>query len=206
MTVRRLALSALIMAALFSACGRKSPAPAVVRPPPATPPQESPETKPDLTPVVPEETEKKPQPVQPSDPSAVEPPPTFLPSSFQVGEDKFQEGMFDDAALSYEEFLKENPDHEKCELARFKLGLCYAFSDSSLQFQGQARAAFESFISEYPKSPLRPQAEYILRLQADILKLKSDAKEKDKKIERLTEELARLKNIDLERRPSRPPR
>jgi methyl-accepting chemotaxis protein len=47
-------------------------------------------------------------------------------------------------------------------------------------------------------------AELILGLQAQIEKLKSDVKERDDRIKRLSDELQKLKDIDMQHRPTRP--
>ena len=69
----------------------------------------------------------------------------------------------------------------------------------------QAEADFKNLMARFPESPYRPQAEFILSMQAQIDRLKSDVKERDSKIHELTEELQKLKAIDMQRRPSRPP-
>jgi len=51
----------------------------------------------------------------------------------------------------------------------------------------------------------KSQAEFILMLQAQIEALKSDVKKREMRIKQLSEELQKLKEIDMQRRPSRPP-
>jgi len=199
---RMLALVPAILI-LCSGCAKKSNPPVIYRPPGTTTTQSKTESdEPPLEPVV-SLPEEKPKPT----PEAAEPEPDeIIPSSFQVGEEKFAGGSYQEAALSYEVFIKENPDHPKCDPANFKLGLSYAFTNNSLQSRRRARRQLGKFISEFPQSPYRRQAEFILGLHRDIDKLRSESLEKDKQLKRLAEELERLKKIDLDKRPARPPR
>jgi hypothetical protein len=189
---------------LFSGCNKKANPPVIYRPPSTTATQPEPKSKkPPLEPVV-LLPETKPERA----PAAEEPPPEpeeIIPSSFLVGEEKFASGSYQEAALSYEMFIRENPDHPKCDPANFKLGLAYAFTSSSLQSRRRSRRQLRDFIDRFPESPYRKQAEFILGLHRDIDRLRSESLEKDKQIKRLAEELERLKKIDLEKRPTRPP-
>jgi TolA-binding protein len=196
----------LLLATLFhaTACTRKANPPVIYRPPTTTTtqPKSEPE-KPPLEPVVllPDE---KPTPTPKVEPPTPEPE-ELVPSSFLIGEEKFASGSYQEAALSYEIFIKENPDHPKCDPANFRLGLSYAFTSNTARSRLRARQQLRSFIKKFPESPHRGQAEFILALEREIDKLRSDSLEKDKQIKRMAEELERLKKIDLEKRPTRPP-
>ena len=69
----------------------------------------------------------------------------------------------------------------------------------------EAGVAFRNVVAQFPDCPYRAEAEVILGLQGQIERLKNDAKEREEKLEQLSEELQKLKEIDLQRRPSRPP-
>jgi hypothetical protein len=193
---------ALLM--LLSGCAKKPTPPIIYRPAgsPSTQPKPDSE-KPPLEPVV-SLPETSPKPALDDEELAPEPV-EILPSSFQVGEEKFAVGSFQEAALSYEVFIKENPNHPKRDPADFKLALSYIFFDNSAQSLRRAQDQFRKFISQFPESPYRRQAEYILALQEEIDKLRSETAEKDRQLKRLAEELERLKKIDLGKLPPRPP-
>jgi hypothetical protein len=185
-------------------CAKKATPPVIYRPAgtPASQPKPASE-KPPIEPVLPT-PEAKPDPIPEPEKPAPEPE-EIIPSSFLVGEENFAAGSYQEAALSYEVFIRENPDHPKVDPANFKLGLAYAFVNDSPQSRLRARRQLRRFIENFPESPYRRQAEFILGLHRDIDKLRSESVEKDKQIKRLAEELERLKKIDLEKRPTRPP-
>ena len=78
-------------------------------------------------------------------------------------------------------------------------------SGGSTQELGEAQAAFKNVVALFPNSPYRAEAELILALQAQIDRLRGDVKEREERIHQLAEELQKLKEIDLQRKPSRPP-
>jgi outer membrane protein assembly factor BamD (BamD/ComL family) len=116
----------------------------------------------------------------------------------------FQLGNYVQAAKAYEAFLSANPKAKNRDEALFYLGLSRALAGDSSRNMRQAEAAFKRLISEFPTSQYRNQAEFILGFQVQIDKLKSDLKERDDKIKKLSDELQALKEIDLQRHPSRP--
>jgi tetratricopeptide (TPR) repeat protein len=126
------------------------------------------------------------------------------PSNLELGEMNFQIGHYPQAAKAYEAFLKSNPRSEDCDLALFHLGLSRALAKDSGRNMRQFETSLRRIISEYPKSPFRDQAEFILGLHSQAEKLRSDVKDRDDKIRKLSEELQALKDIDLQRRSSRP--
>jgi outer membrane protein assembly factor BamD (BamD/ComL family) len=143
-----------------------------------------------------------------------------------LGDDSFVTGNYTDAALSYETYLAGSataPDRDK---AMFRLGLAYVLADKSPQGAAKAQDQFRTLLRQFPKTRYRTEVEYILSLQTDLDKAQLDLrkrsanarernekikdmtekiKERDEKIRQLTQELDRMKKIDLERRPSRPP-
>lgn len=127
------------------------------------------------------------------------------PSSFELAEMEFKIGNYQQAAKSYEEFLSTNRESQDRPTALFHLGLARAFVSKSSEDMRQAEEHLRRLITEFPKTQYRKHAEFILGLLDQIDKLKSEVKEKDEKVKKLSEELKVLKEIDLSRRPSRPP-
>jgi hypothetical protein len=126
------------------------------------------------------------------------------PSSLDLGETSFQIGKYAQAAKAYEDYLKDNPKSAMRDRALFQLGLSKALAGDSIRDLHLAEAVFKKLIFEFPSSPYRDQAELILGLQNQVDKLKTDIKDREEKIKKLSEELQKLKEIDLQRRPSRP--
>ncbi len=136
------------------------------------------------------------------------PPPVPIPaplSTFQRGEKLFEDKKYSAAARVYEEYLRR-PDPKNHCTALFHLGISRILGGGgSPQGALEAEVAFKSVLTTFPNCPHRPEAEMILGLKAQIDRLKDDAKERDERIRQLTEELQKLKEIDLQRKPSRPP-
>jgi hypothetical protein len=143
----------------------------------------------------------KPEPIEPSPaPIAVS-----APNSFEMGESSFKSGDYPKAARYFEEYYKTGTKSENRDMALFYLGLSRALSNNANRNLRRADEALRRLISEFPTSPFRVPAEIILGLQAQVDGLQSDLKEKEAKIKQLSEELQKLKEIDMQRRPSRPP-
>jgi hypothetical protein len=158
--------------------------------------------------------ESAPQAVTPSvipssKPTPMEPAPApktiVVPSSFDVGVTNFKAGNYEKAARSFDDYLRNNANSENRDVALFHLGLSRAVSGNSGRNTRRAEDALKRLITEFPNSPYKGPAEFILGLQAQIESLKLDAKEKETKIKQLSDELQKLKDIDMQRRPSRPP-
>ncbi len=181
---------------MLTGCHKKR---AVVVPLPPPPVAAEDTAPPAVTPRVP--TPPTPAPLEPAPlPKTI----TAL-SNFEVGEMNFQAGNYRLAARSFEAYLNANPKSKNRDQALFHLGLSRMLANDSSRDMHQAEAAFKRLINEFPTSPHKSEAEFILGLQAQIERLKSDVKERDDKIKRLSEELQKLKEIDLQRKPSRPP-
>jgi tetratricopeptide (TPR) repeat protein len=127
------------------------------------------------------------------------------PSSFDLGEMNFQVGNYLKAIKSFEAFLNSFPKAKNRDLALFHLGLSRALATDSSRDLRQSENALKRLISEFPNSRYKGQAEFILGLQSQIERLKGEIKDRDDRIKRLSEELQMLKDIDMQRRPSRPP-
>jgi hypothetical protein len=141
--------------------------------------------------------------ITPSEPATVEPEPskktTTMASNFDSGEKNFQTGNYLRAAYYFDAFLKADPKSIDRERAMFYLCIARALSPDS----SRAETTFKRLVSEFPKSQYKKPAEVILDLQAQIEKAKTEAKDLDDKVKRLSEELQKLKDIDMQRRPSR---
>ncbi len=175
---------------LAGACHRK----ATVRP---TPPPPVANTRIDRNPLP-----SLPAP-RPATPPAPIPTPVPL-NLFQKGEQYFEKGEYDQATLAFEQYLKD-PDPRNQPTALFHMGMARILSADSAKNMRQAEGDLKSLIAQFPDSPYRAQAEFILSQQSQIDRLRNDVKERDEKIRELTDELQKLKEIDMQRRPSRPP-
>ncbi len=134
---------------------------------------------------------------------AVPPPPATL-ASYAAAEKSFAAGDYAAAARSYEDYLATEIADNR-DQAMFRAGLAYALSDDTTDNTSRSRALLQRMVSLYPGSPYTAPASLILKLQADIAGLRDNLKDQQEKVKTLTEELKRLKDIDMRRRPSRPP-
>jgi hypothetical protein len=125
-----------------------------------------------------------------------------MPNYFEMAELNFLAGEYKQAAQAFETFLKTAPKSKDHDQALFHLGLSRALATDSSRDLRQAMVAFRRLIAEFPQSPYRSQAEFIVGLQWQIEKLRADVKERDEKIKKLSDELQTLKQIDLQRRPA----
>jgi outer membrane protein assembly factor BamD (BamD/ComL family) len=115
----------------------------------------------------------------------------------------FQIGNYAKAIKAFESYLTANPKAKNRDKALYHLGLSRALASGPLKDMRQAEIALKRLISEFPTSQYRNQAEFILGIQAQIERLRQDVKERDERIKQLSEELQALKEIDMQRRPSR---
>ena len=179
----------LIMASW--ACHKK----VTVNPPPPIPDISSPQTDAVFPP------EKAP-------PVATSPPPqpaSVIPlSRLETGEINFRQGKYPEAVRDYEAYLKANPQFESRDRILFNLGLSQALASGPNRNLPGAKTALNRLLTEYPESGYTTQAGLILSLITQVERLNLDLRERDSKILKLQDELNRLKEIDLKRRPSRP--
>ena len=125
------------------------------------------------------------------------------PKALLDAERNFEAGNYRQAAQAFERFLytfQNAPDRDRA-LFHFGFSLALSGDDSNL---AQTEIVLHRLISEFPKSPYRKQAEWIIGLKTQIERLQADVKVRDDRIRQLNDELRKLKSIDLERRPSRP--
>jgi hypothetical protein len=151
---------------------------------------------------------------QPASP-AVPVPAAYL----KQGEISFEKADFGQAVIAYENYLRQTPNPKEHDRVLFRLALAYAIPGHPSHNLGRSTELLNQLVALFPESPLKPQAEYILRLQAEsenlktinesaqteLEKTRAGVRERDERIKLLREELDKLKKIDLERRPSRPP-
>ena len=131
-------------------------------------------------------------------------PVTFEPPGiFEEAEQNFSVGNYKQAAQDFEKFLYAFPKAADRDRALFHFGFSLALSGGDQDLL-QTEAALRRLIAEFPKSPYRRQAEWILDLKTRIEQLQFNVKERDERIRQLSEELRKLKSIDFDRRPSRP--
>jgi outer membrane protein assembly factor BamD (BamD/ComL family) len=151
------------------------------------------------------------QPVSP----AVPVPAAYL----KQGEISFEKADYGQAVLAYENYLSGTPDPKEHDRVLYRLALAYAIPGHASHNPERSTELLNRLVSLFPESPLKPQAQYMLRLQAEsenlkainesiqaeLEKTRAGVKERDERIRLLRDELDKLKKIDLERRPSRPP-
>ncbi len=123
---------------------------------------------------------------------------------FQQAERDFENAKYMSAARGYEQYLKM-PDPKNQPRALFHLGMSRLLSGGTPRDMRRAEVAFKTILNMFPDGPYRDQAEFILGLQAQIERLRNDVKDRDEKVRQLGEELQKLKSIDMQRKPTRPP-
>ena len=179
-------------------CHKKPSVPAPAPPPDTT----SSSAKAAPAAVIPAEAEA--ESMSPADPATL-PNAVGAKNPFDLGQRNFRTGKYQQAARAFEEFLSANPKSANRDEALFYAGLSHLLASDAGRNARSAEAAFKRLIAEFPNNAYSNQAALILALQDQVEKLKADVKERDEKIKRLAEELQKLKNIDMQRRPSRPP-
>ena len=146
-----------------------------------------------------------PAPSAPSGTAA--PPPTPAPapvvpivSPFDQAERAFTSGNYEEAARAYEIYLRmTTPGTGQRDRALYNLAFIYARPAPAPDWQ-RTTGAFRQLIDEFPDSPLKPHANLILAMRAELDQAAMDVKQRDQKIKQLTTELDRLKKIDADRR------
>jgi hypothetical protein len=183
-SIRRVfSASVLVMAIVLCACHKK---PLAAVPIPA----------PDPTPA--------PVPASTPAPASIPKPPP-LPDNFELGQRFFRNRDYANAALAYEAYLRNNTSPADQDQALFRLALTHAFADSPVHDTPKALELLQQLINRFPDSPYRFQAEFLQGLEGDVEKLRADVSKRDDRIRELSQELEKLKQIDMQRRTSRPP-
>jgi len=127
------------------------------------------------------------------------------PDFFEVGQGYFAKGDFAKAAQAYEIYLRDNFSPANGDEALLRLALTHALPESSVRDMPKALALLQRIVKSFPQSPFAAQAEFILGLQREVERLRFDVGRRDDRIRQLSEELEQLKQIDMNRRPTRPP-
>ena len=127
------------------------------------------------------------------------------PDHFEMAEEYFETGDYASAVDAYNAYLRDNPSMYNHGKALFRLAVSHALPGSPVRDLPQAMELFGQLASAFPQSPFTPQAEFLLRLQAEIDHLRSDLATRDERIRALTQELERLKQIDMLRLPAQSP-
>ncbi len=121
-----------------------------------------------------------------------------------MGERYFDACDFQSAASTYEKYLKK-PDQQNYAAALFRFGMARFLAGGPPKELRKAEDAFKTVVEHFPDSPYRHEAEFILNQMAQIDRLENDLKKRKEEIDQLKDELQRLKDIDMQRKPSRPP-
>lgn len=79
----------------------------------------------------------------------------------------FKKGDFEQASIEYEDFIKRHPVHEQTPYAAFRLGLSHYKQmrsyDRDPTNTREAIKWFNSFLEQYPESPLKSEAEKMIQ-------------------------------------------
>jgi hypothetical protein len=188
----------IILAVFFASGCHKNPARPNVAPastakpaPPVAPPVPMPATWPEL-PLPPPLLNPAPEP--------------NLPRSFSEAEASFLGGRYAESIPAYEKYLREDDIAPYRATALFRLGLAQILSCGSDECRqrtlASSREFFRRLVSLYPTSPYSAEARALMGLAAYVERLQADAKGRDERLKKLTDELDRLKKIDLERQPA----
>lgn len=127
-----------------------------------------------------------------------------LPAGLMNAEIYFALGEYPEALREYEAFKENNPDAQSMDRILFNMGLCHALASGSDRSLSGARGAMSRLIKEFPGSRYRGEASLIIDLIAQVERLDRNIKARNAQIKRLEDELQRLKEIDLRRKPPRP--
>jgi hypothetical protein len=151
-----------------------------------------------------------PKPVRPEPiPARIDntiPSPAPGPDYAKIGDQFFEAHNYPKAAEAYTVYLHDHASGANADHALFRLAMTHLLPDSPLHDVPRATGLLQQVITRFPDSPFRPQSEYLLSLQGEIDRLHSDLSKRDDRIRELTQELERLKQIDMQRRPQRAPR
>src|ERR1035437_4516766 len=127
-----------------------------------------------------------------------------LPSTgghFDLGEKYFQVGAYPRAARAYKSYLRKSVSLANQDQALFRLALTRFLPESPVRDIPLAINLFRLLVKSFPESAFRPQAEMIIGMQAEIDRMRVDVGKRDERIQELTRELEKLKQIDMQRRP-----
>ncbi len=95
---------------------------------------------------------------------------TFSPyatlAELRTADTYFKKGEYEQASIEYEDFIKRHPGHEQLPYATFRLGLSHYKQirsyDRDPTNTRETIKWFDSFIEQYPDSPLKSEAEKMM--------------------------------------------
>jgi predicted RNase H-like nuclease (RuvC/YqgF family) len=99
---------------------------------------------------------------------------------------------------AYETHLRNQPTAENQDLTLLRLATVYAVAPDPMRDLDRSAATLHRLVFSFPQSSWRPQAEFMLELQAKLNKLQSEVKEKDDLIRRLRIEAEAAQKLDEE--------
>lgn len=126
------------------------------------------------------------------------PAPPASPNYYVLAEKHFDEGNYDGAAEAYQAYLANNPSSVYLDRVLFRLALVHAFPESPVHDRTQTIALLQKLVSDFPQSPYKPEAEFLLALEAEMERLRSDISRREGEIRRLQQELATLQAAEGE--------
>lgn len=170
------------------------------------------------------------RPPKTTTPSTKTQPTSIARKNFELGEARYAAGDFGAAASFYEAYLRSGLAKDR-DLTLFHLGLAHALQGATPENLEKSQAILQQLVQQYPATPYLAETQLLLSLQEEIKRradaanqkqvelngikvkqqseidrLKNEVKEQQARIKTLTEDLQRLRDIDMERRPSRPAR
>lgn len=129
------------------------------------------------------------------------PVPSADPPEWSAAEQSFEQRDYASAARAYEAFLKTHVPSSNAEKALFRLALIHTLPESPLNDVEEATRLLTKFLETYPDGTYAPEARLILRLHGRSRELETETSEKDERIRQLSDELSKIKAIDLRKRP-----
>lgn len=119
----------------------------------------------------------------------------------------FRGGRYADAAIAYEQHLRERPDDERNERVRLRLALIHLVYGAPATNAARGERWLNDLVALHPDGELRDVAQYVLALRGRLNSLQGAAgsgqaseRELRERIARLEAQLEALRRIDLERR------
>jgi outer membrane protein assembly factor BamD (BamD/ComL family) len=127
------------------------------------------------------------------------------PNCIRLADQQFDAADYATAAQSYERCLRESNLAGERERALFRLALACAIPESPVRDLPKAVQYFEQLLKAAPQGEYRPQLQLILGLYAELEKIRAENRLQEQQLKALNSELAKLKKIDMQKRPVRPP-
>lgn len=112
----------------------------------------------------------------------------------QQGDAYFEAGDYAKAIEAYETYLSGRSSAKNQDRILFQLALAYLMPDGGAYDPGRARERLERLIALFPKSPYRPQAKAMLKLNREVEKLRSEVAWREDRIRSLERDIEALKS------------